>query len=427
MKLSDPPLWRVAGPVAATMALLLSGCAGQGGAIDTGPQRPAPSASAADLQDPDTQLRLAQRIEAQGQIGPALDIYQSVLTRDPRNQTALDSATRLLMRTGYPEAADDYLALLQQLRPGDPTLALRRARALNRMQQPARAMEQLDLSARQGGSGAVIEPERGLALDLLGRQPEAQKSYAAALHASPFDLVTQRRLALSLAMSQDYGAALALLQGQVNDPAGAQDVRRSLALVYALSGQTDEALQIAATATSDGSVSGPPDPAVLTALRPFYQRLPALTPAQKARAVYFSQLPAEESPAASVADVTEPAEIRATELPPAAPPAAAASLPAPAASAIVPGSTIWLQLASLPSEARIAAAWADIRNQNVASIADRPAAIERVDVAGGVRYRLLVGGFADRGGAEQVAAQLKAQGQDSLLRIGPVGLQPLTP
>lgn len=386
---------------------------------------PAADAAGTVLDKPQTQIAFARRLELRGDSRGALELYQAVLSRDADNVDALEGVTRTLSALGLDTAATAPLAKLEQLQPKAGGPPLQHAILLNILERPDDALQRLDLAEQRGAPKALVESERGLALDLLGRNEEARLAYTRALSADPRQTATTVRLALSLAILQDYGAALTLLQTIANEPGGIEPVRRALALVYALSGETDEAVRIAATALPEQTAE---------TLRPFYAQLPKLTPQEKAAAVHLNHLPAAQA----VAVAPLPARSAAPESPSyldiQTPPAEAA--PAAGQLAVV-GPEVPLQpipQKPRPPEKPCASQASGLRFVQVGSVLNMDQARTQwrtlaakagdaakdstvyIEAAAGGRYRILLGVFDT---ADQVSAcrtALSNAGLDSLPR-----------
>ena len=84
----------------------------------------------------------------------------------------------------------------------------------------------------------------GIALDLLGRAREAQKSYRAALTIKPDDRAVRSNLGLSLALSGDYDQAIAELSKLTLDPGATSRMRHNLALALGLKGDDAAAAKV---------------------------------------------------------------------------------------------------------------------------------------------------------------------------------------
>jgi tetratricopeptide (TPR) repeat protein len=254
-------------------------------------KRPKPARKEADLNDPAVQLQLGQRLEARGDVAAALQLYQAALAARPNDEAALRAAANALMRMGFPAAAHDYLAALVRLRPNDAPARLALAAALNAREEPTAALEQLQAAEAAGAPPAPLWTQRGIAYDLSGDQAQAQQAYSRAINAAPGDFTIPLKLALSLAISTEYPAALQILQQWANNPAAVDQVRRTLAMVYALSGQTDFAVEIAQSVMAKDAAE---------AMRPFYARVAGLPPAQQALAGHFNRLPPVQAQAQAI-------------------------------------------------------------------------------------------------------------------------------
>jgi len=392
--------------------------------------RPSAAASSGTtLDQPRTQVAFARRLELRGENRGALELYQAVLSRDADNVDALDGAARTLSALGLDLAATAPLDKLERLQPKAGGPPLQHAILLNRLEQPDAALQRLATAEQRGAPRALVESERGLALDLLGRNEEARLAYSRALSADPSQTGTTVRLSLSLAILQDYGAALTLLQTIANDPGGIEPVRRALALVYALSGETEEAVRIAATALPEQTAE---------ALRPFYAQLPKLTPQQKAAAVHLNHLPTTlqvEAAAAQPAQTTQaqpqsPSYLDIKTPPPAATAPAAGQLAA--AGPEVPLQPIpqkpkppekpctsqasglrFVQVGSVLSMDQARVQWRAIAAKAGAAAKDSTVYIES---AAGGRYRILLGAFETADQVSACRAALSAAGLDSLPR-----------
>jgi tetratricopeptide (TPR) repeat protein len=188
-------------------------------------------------------MGLADTAYALGEYAAARDAYARVADMgDAEAETAADAAVglgRALLRLG---AADDALAAFDRA-PDDP---------------------------RAVGGGAV-------ALDLLGRNSEAQIRYAEGVAAFPDNAALRTNQGFSLALAGDYDAAVAVLdQAQALSGAGPR-TRQNLALVYGLKGDAEAARALLAVDLDAAAVANN----LLV-----YESLRALAPDARARAVF---------------------------------------------------------------------------------------------------------------------------------------------
>ena len=146
-----------------------------------------------------------------GQINEAIVAYRAALTREPRDPAALRGLGRAYLRTGKPELALEPLGLAYDQAPDDPKI--------------------LQLI--------------GVAEDFVERHAAAQARYRRGLELLPGDLGLSVNLALSLALSGQYGEAVAVLSPIALGPGGTPSERQTLVLIHMLQGDAATAERIA--------------------------------------------------------------------------------------------------------------------------------------------------------------------------------------
>ena len=206
----------------------------------------------------------------------ALADQMRILSTSPRDVPALIAAGELSTKLGDPAAALGFFSRAQIVAPSDPHIAAGRAGALVLLERPGEALRLFDQAERAGLSMAPYLAQRGLAYDLVGQTGYAQRDYRRALLAGPDD-ETVRRLALSLGISGQREEAMVLL-----DPLLRRQDRaawRARACIVAMGGDVAEAQKIATSMMAGGA-----------ALSPFFARLQALSPADRAYAVHFGEV-----------------------------------------------------------------------------------------------------------------------------------------
>ena len=224
----------------------------------------------------------AQEVVQQLPDEASLELTQALqrLGRNPSSVPALLDAARASLALNDEDAALGFFSRAQAVAPEDGSVmaglalvALRRGDAVTALQLFADA----DAAGHRLGPYAA---ERGLALDLVGRNSDAQRLYRQSLDENPNDVVT-RRLALSYAIAGDAARSestlLPLLQRQ--DTAA----YRTRAFALAILGRGDEAVSIAETMLP-GRLSG--------RLEPYLRHMPRLTRAQQAAAANLGRFPA---------------------------------------------------------------------------------------------------------------------------------------
>jgi Flp pilus assembly protein TadD len=145
-----------------------------------------------------------------GSVDEAILAYNSALARDSNDLSAQLGLSRAYLETGRPQLARVPLSKALALSPNDPKALL--------------------LS--------------GVTEDLAGQHSAAQSTYRQGLKYAPTNPALTVNLALSLALSDNYTAAVAELAPVAMAPAGSPRERQSLALIYGLQGNEAEAARI---------------------------------------------------------------------------------------------------------------------------------------------------------------------------------------
>jgi Flp pilus assembly protein TadD len=170
--------------------------------------------------DVDIATNYARALRATDQRAQAVAVLEQASIRNPHNMALLGDYGRALAEAGDYNQALDVLGRAHT--PDQPDW-----RILN-------------------AQGAV--------LDQLGRHPEAQRYYSAALKIVPNEASILSNLGLSYALTKDLRRAEATLQQALARPSASPKVRQNLALVIGLQGRLAEAEKIA-------SAGLPPDEA----------------------------------------------------------------------------------------------------------------------------------------------------------------------
>lgn len=283
-------------------AAVLAGCSSS--AIKPAPLPPGPLTSRAADQivssDSEAILRMAASFEQAGDLNSALSLYRRAVIKLPNDPRPLVGLGNVLAQAGDSDRAMASYQRALALAPGDIDAQIGVARQLVRLKQTEQALLVIDGLLAQGVNDARLHNSHGVALDVSGKQAEAKDAYARGLELAPGDRSLMANLALSFAIDGEFRTAVNLLQDSLNDPATRARGREKLALIYALSGQVDAAETVASTALSEERIS---------VNRPFYERLAGLTSAQRARAVFFGELPSLEELADQSADASAEAPV----------------------------------------------------------------------------------------------------------------------
>lgn len=241
-------------------------------------------------------VALGERLERQGELAGAMIFYDRALQFDPGFVSAFRAAAANAMARGADEEAGHYYSTWTRAEPRNPEPLIGLASTRITPQRPEEALALLQRAEDLGGHRGRIAAQRGIAFDLLGNPTAAQRAYAIALDADPGDALTTQRMALSLALGGQDGAALTLMKRFGSEPESAE-VRRTLALIHALAGRRVDAAELAASLVSIAEARK---------LRAFYAQLSRLAPRERAAAVHLGVLPSGAPLVAVANGATQP-------------------------------------------------------------------------------------------------------------------------
>ncbi len=213
------------------------------------------------------------------------------IARNSNDSSALADAGLAALALGDTRAAIGFLAKADQIYPRSGRVKAGLGRALLAEENPFGAIRYFDQAIENGISLREVAADRGLAYDLIGRNRDAQKDYEFALKYDQSDAVLSR-YAISLGISGDLEAADVRLGPllQKSD----RDAWRNRAFILAMNGKKKDANDIARQTMRSNMAK---------AIKPFFDRMPKLTAAQKAAAVHLGHFPASENIGVDVASV----------------------------------------------------------------------------------------------------------------------------
>lgn len=200
------------------------------------------------------------------------------LASNPRNVDALVRAGELSLGLGDLSGAAALFARAEKVDPRNGRMKAGMASILVRSERPGQALRYFAQAEAFGLQPRFFASDRGLAYDLIGEQDRAQRDYRVALRDASDD-ETIRRYALSLGISGKRDLALKQL-----DPLVLKKDRgawRARAFILAMSNDQRGAETIVTTMMPGAAAQG---------LQPFFQRLPTLSPADRAFAVHFGEV-----------------------------------------------------------------------------------------------------------------------------------------
>jgi len=222
------------------------------------------------------------------------DNLQDALRRiaiNSNDSSALADAGLAALELGDMRAAIGFLAKADQIYSTSGRVKVGLGRALLAEENPFGAIRYFDQAVANGIAPREIAADRGLAYDLIGRNRDAQKDYELAMLYGSNDELTGR-YAVSLGISGDVDRA----DDQLNPllQKSDRDAWRNRAFIYAMNGRKKDAENI---------VEQTMERRMAKAIKPFFDRMPKLTAAQKAAAVHFGHFPASENIGVDVAAV----------------------------------------------------------------------------------------------------------------------------
>lgn len=373
----------------------------------------------ATVRDPARLVAMGERMERNGDPLAATVFYERALDLAPSNVGALRAAGENALKRGDAAAAMAHFSALANAEPRNAQALIGLGSALVLNHKPQDALATLQRATDLGGDKGQIAAQRGLAYDLAGEARNAQLAFAEALSVNPQDSSATQRMALSLALSGDNGAAMTLLQRFGPEP-GSAEVRRTLALVHALGGRMDDAAQICASLM-------PMDEA--RRMQSFYAQLPRLGPRDRALAVHFGTLPGAAPgrpiPLSSAVQLAKAVAPAAASEPGTIGPAEAVITPEAATPGMAPVAPevlrarprLWVQLVSVTDAGKLPDEWRRLRGAAGEAVEGQLAYVQRA----GPANRLLIGPFASDAAVRATLARLKARRVPAIPNRTPAG------
>ena len=213
------------------------------------------------------------------------------IARDSNDSSALADAGLAALELGDMRAAIGFLAKADQIYSSSGRVKVGLGRALLAEENPFGALRYFDQAIANGVALREIAADRGLAYDLIGRNRDAQKDYELAMRYGRNDELISR-YAVSLGITGDIEQADAQLAPLLHK--SDRDAWRNRAFIFAMNGKKKDANSI---------VDQTMERRMAKAIKPFFDRMPKLTAAQKAAAVHLGHFPASENIGVDVAAV----------------------------------------------------------------------------------------------------------------------------
>lgn len=210
------------------------------------------------VRDPDaaSRMRVAAAAESQGQMDVALSMYSAAATREPDNTQAQSRFAAALVRAGNNAQAEQVLAEAVQRRPNDRTLMVQLGRMRLRSGQAGEALSLFDRVLVADSRSVEALDGRGVALDLIGRHPEAQESYRRAQALAPNSISIANNLGLSLLLDNRPDEARAVLEPLARRSDATDRVTANYAISLAATGDVAAARAMLGEAGGDLAALG---------------------------------------------------------------------------------------------------------------------------------------------------------------------------
>ncbi|MFC4291784.1 tetratricopeptide repeat protein [Sphingorhabdus arenilitoris] len=211
------------------------------------------------------------------------ELLRSALRRiasRPTDVDALVDAGNAALALQDANAALNFFTRANGLQPNDGRIKLGLATASVRTENPFEALRYFDEAVKLGISDRTAAADRAVAFDLLGNFDRAQQDYALARTADNSEALAIKQ-AVSLSLSGKAKEADAMLLPYLQNNSG--EAWRARAFMLAARGDTRESVRV---------TQGFMDPNSASRFEPFLRKMPELTGAQQAAAIYFGHFPA---------------------------------------------------------------------------------------------------------------------------------------
>ncbi|MFC4348206.1 tetratricopeptide repeat protein [Kordiimonas lipolytica] len=227
-------------------------------------------------------VTVAEGFERAGNLEGAYNLFTQAAAADPNLMSANLGISRVLAKTGRLNQAQAILDDLARRYPSTTELKLTQVDV---------AIMRADYSLADKTLSEVVTTETndltqlilaGQLAQVTGNARRARLLLDRALALAPSHPAAIRNMALSFALEGEFETAVALLQKTMDTPGGVSSGKRSLAFVYALSGQKKAATVIAGGAT---------DQSGFETMRIAFDLLPRLTKQEQAALLMFDHLP----------------------------------------------------------------------------------------------------------------------------------------
>lgn len=143
-----------------------------------------------------------------------------------------------------PGDAVNVLGIALKTHPGNVQLLAERGKAYAALGNAELALEDITIASAANTADWTVHSARGVILDRLGKQIEAEDAYKKALALSPGNPKVLNNLALNYAMAGRREEAVSTLQTAAQHPSANIQIRQNLSLLLAMQGDIKQAGQL---------------------------------------------------------------------------------------------------------------------------------------------------------------------------------------
>ena len=221
-------------------------------------------------------MHIAAASRAAGDYGNAVNVYRHAATLDTRNPEPLAALGDTLLEMGKPDEAILNYNAARKLNARYQAALRGLAKAYLKTGRPELAGSPLAIAYTDEPNDPKLLMLIGVADDFIGEHGYAQARYQQGLKIAPADQALTLDLALSLALTERYDQAIALLRPTSSAPGATTQERQTLALIYGLKGDQTQARAVSRLDLDAASVDHN---------LAFYDTLRRLSPDARSRAI----------------------------------------------------------------------------------------------------------------------------------------------
>ena len=218
------------------LMLALGGCGGAAEAPVLADESPAAVVPESARARSESLTRLGQSALQSGEIETAATLFEQATLTDGRNVRAALGLGDALLAAGRDLESSQAFERALRVQPDLPEAHFGYARAMIAIRRPEVAVGHLRrLTESRPGDTAALNA-LGVAHDLMGEHALATETYRKGLAMVPASVPLRNNLALSLALQEQFPAALDELRPIAEGPGSTRRTRQNLPLVYGLQG-----------------------------------------------------------------------------------------------------------------------------------------------------------------------------------------------